>query len=77
MDHAYYDSLSRALQKSLAFQGDEVKEFERDPLRNEMVSLRLWDDGAKLVGIEAVTPRARSYLDMTTDYLASQAGDIA
>lgn len=32
---------------------------------------------AKLVGIEAATPRARSYLDMITAHLASQAGDIA
>lgn len=66
IDRAYYDSLSTASQKSLAFQGgpfqgDELYAFERDPLRDEMVALRRWDDAAKLVGIEATTPRARSY----------------
>ncbi|KAJ5948082.1 hypothetical protein N7466_001097 [Penicillium verhagenii] len=71
----YYDSLSSASQKSLAFQGgpfqgDELREFEEDPLRDEMVSLRLWDDRAKLVGVEAVTPRARAYLDIIVNHLS-------
>ncbi|KAJ5919508.1 hypothetical protein N7454_009343, partial [Penicillium verhagenii] len=71
----YYDSLSSASQKSLAFQGgpfqgSELQEFEEDPLRDEMVSLRLWDDRAKLVGVEAVTPRARAYLDIIVSHLS-------
>lgn len=75
VDRAYYDSLSSASQKSLAFQGGpfqgtELQGFEQDPLRDEMVSLRLWDDGAKLVGVESTTPRAHSYLDIITAHLS-------
>ncbi|KAJ5912588.1 hypothetical protein N7504_001471 [Penicillium tannophilum] len=71
----YYNSLSSASQKSLAFQGgpfqgDELREFEEDPLKDEMVSMRLWDDRAKLVGIEASTPRAGAYLDMIVSHLS-------
>lgn len=77
MNRAYYDSLSTASQKSLAFQGgpfegSDLREFDQDPLRDEMVALRLWDDGAKLVGVESTTPRARSYLDMITAHLCQQ-----
>ncbi|KAL2811869.1 hypothetical protein BJX63DRAFT_443851 [Aspergillus granulosus] len=75
VDRKYYDSLSSASQKSLAFQGGpfqgaDLEEFERDPLRDDMVALRLWDDGAKLVGVESTTPRAESYLDVITAHLA-------
>ncbi|KAJ5831709.1 hypothetical protein N7474_000020 [Penicillium riverlandense] len=75
IDRAYYDSLSTASQKSLAFQGgpfqgDELCAFDRDPLRDEMVALRRWDDAAKLVGVEATTPRARSYLDTIVTHLS-------
>ncbi|KAJ5462093.1 uncharacterized protein N7458_003645 [Penicillium daleae] len=74
MNRAYYDSLSSASQKSLAFQGgpfqgDELEKFDQDPLRDEMVSLRLWDDAAKLEGVESITPRARDYLDIITAHL--------
>ncbi|KAJ5626456.1 hypothetical protein N7528_003883 [Penicillium herquei] len=75
VNRAYYDDLSSASQKSLAFQGgpfkgSELQEFEEDPLRDEMVSLRLWDDGAKLVGVESTTPRPSAYLDMITAHLS-------
>ncbi|KAJ5775004.1 uncharacterized protein N7511_000015 [Penicillium nucicola] len=77
VNHAYYDSLSSASQKSLAFQGGpfeglDLKEFEEDPLRDEMVSLRLWDDAAKLEGVEATTPRATAYLKMIIAHLEKQ-----
>ncbi|KAJ5383476.1 hypothetical protein N7517_001387 [Penicillium concentricum] len=73
-DQGYYESLSSASQKSLAFQGgpfrgSDLKTFEEDPLRDDMVSLRLWDDAAKLEGIEAITPRAGVYLDMIIGHL--------
>ncbi|KAJ5603395.1 hypothetical protein N7537_006351 [Penicillium hordei] len=73
-DRGYYGSLSSASQKSLAFQGDpfrdaDLKNFEEDPLRDDMVSLRLWDDAAKLEGVEAITPRAGVYLDMIIAHL--------
>ncbi|KAJ5959233.1 uncharacterized protein N7479_006383 [Penicillium vulpinum] len=74
VNQGYYDSLSSASQKSLAFQGGpfrdaDLKDFEEDPLRDEMVSLRLWDDAAKLEGVEAITPRAGVYLDMIIAHL--------
>jgi predicted HD phosphohydrolase len=77
VDRAYYDSLSSASQRSLAFQGGpfeggDLRGFEEDPLRDEMVSLRLWDDAAKLEGIEATTPRATAYLEMIVAHLEKQ-----
>lgn len=77
VNKAYYDSLSSASQRSLAFQGGpfegtELQDFETHPLRDEMVALRLWDDGAKLVGVEATTPRARFYLHMIVRHLSQQ-----
>ncbi|OQE87973.1 hypothetical protein PENNAL_c0018G00597 [Penicillium nalgiovense] len=62
-DQRYHESLSSASQKLLAFQGGPfrdayLKNFQEDPLRDKMVSLRLWDDAAKLEGVEAITPRA-------------------
>ncbi|CRL27759.1 Metal-dependent phosphohydrolase, HD subdomain [Penicillium camemberti] len=73
-NRGYYESLSSASQRSLAFQGGpfqdaDLKNFEEDPLRDDMVSLRLWDDAAKLEGVEAVTPRAGVYLDMIIAHL--------
>lgn len=74
IDRGYYESLSSASQRSLAFQGDpfrdaDLKNFEEDPLRGDMISLRLWDDAAKLEGVEAITPRAGAYLDMIIAHL--------
>ena len=73
-DRGYYKSLSSASQKSLAFQGGpfrdvDIKNFKEDPLRDDMVSLRLWDDAVKLKGVEAITPRAWVYLDIITAHL--------
>ncbi|PKX92236.1 HD domain-containing protein [Aspergillus novofumigatus IBT 16806] len=65
VDSAYYDSLSAASKMSLEvqggpFSGAELAAFEADPLREVMVLLRLWDDRAKVPGIEGLTPRAGS-----------------
>ncbi|PYI10306.1 hypothetical protein BO78DRAFT_455209 [Aspergillus sclerotiicarbonarius CBS 121057] len=70
----YYETLSSASKKSLEFQGGpfrgaELVAFERDPLRDEMVALRLWDDAAKVPEIEALTPRAGEYRDMIRVHL--------
>lgn len=77
VNKSYYDSLSSASQKSLAFQGgpfrgDELDAFEQDLLKDEMVSLRLWDDAAKIVGIEDRTPRAHDYLELMVAHLAGK-----
>ncbi|KAF9173636.1 hypothetical protein BGX21_009802 [Mortierella sp. AD011] len=71
-DKAYYDGLSSASKASLKYQGgpfseDQVKEFERDPLFKEKVQLRLWDDKAKVVGLDL--PGLESYKDMTIRHL--------
>jgi len=79
IDPDYYDSLSSASKKSLEFQGgpfqgDELESFKADPLSEEMVRLRKWDDGAKIVGVEDITPRAGFYEGMITEHLTKQIG---
>lgn len=63
----YLDALSPASKLSLKCQGGpfspaEVAAFEDDPLAKEKVALRLWDDGAKVVGLDV--PGLESYRDM-------------
>ncbi|EED19019.1 conserved hypothetical protein [Talaromyces stipitatus ATCC 10500] len=77
VNKSYYNSLSSASQRSLAFQGgpflgNELEAFEGDPLRDEMVSLRLWDDAAKVVGVEKSIPRAQDYLEMMVSHLTRE-----
>jgi predicted HD phosphohydrolase len=77
VDLSYYDSLSSASKKSLEFQGGpfrgaDLVAFEQDPLRDEMVALRLWDDAAKVPEIEDSTPRVPAYLDMIVAHLEAQ-----
>lgn len=77
VDASYYDSLSEASKQSLRFQGgpfvgEELVVFERDPLKDEMVRLRKWDDQAKIVGIEDFTPRAEAYRIMIQKHLETQ-----
>lgn len=72
VDERYYGSLSDASKKSLElqggpFKGAELEEFERDGLKDEMVRLRKWDDGAKVVGVESETPRADMYWGMIVE----------
>lgn len=74
VDLSYYDALSEASKQSLKFQGGpfegkDLDTFEQDPLRDEMVSLRRWDDEAKIAGIEDVTPRAELYRGMIQRHL--------
>lgn len=49
-----------------------MEDFERDPLKGEMVRLRRWDDGAKVEGVEGVTPRAERYWGMIVGHLEGQ-----
>jgi 2-amino-1-hydroxyethylphosphonate dioxygenase (glycine-forming) len=74
IDSSYYDSLSDASKKSLAFQGgpfkgEELKAFERHPLKDEMVRVRQWDDMSKVVGIVEQTPRAATYRTLIKKHL--------
>lgn len=76
VDGSYYAALSEASKQSLRFQGgpfegEELEMFKLDPLKDEMVNMRRWDDQAKVVGIEQVTPRAESYRAMIQTHLES------
>ena len=76
VDASYYDGLSEASKQSLKFQGgpfegEELARFNNDPLREEMVKLRKWDDQAKIVGVENETPRAEAYRSMIQKHLES------
>lgn len=51
------------------FEGEELEKFKNDPMCEEMVKLRKWDDGAKIVGIEKETPRAEMYKEMIWRHL--------
>ena len=77
VDASYYGGLSEASKQSLRyqggpFQGEELEDFEQDPLKDEMVKLRKWDDQAKVVGIESETPRAATYRNMIRRHLKGQ-----
>ena len=77
IDPDYYSGLSIASQKSLElqggpFSGQELECFVTDPLSDEMVRLRKWDDHAKVVGIKEITPRASEYEWMIKDHLMKQ-----
>jgi phosphonate degradation associated HDIG domain protein len=52
-DPAYYEQLSEASKKTLGFQGgmmsvEEAAEFEKDPLFQEIILMRKWDEQAKI-----------------------------
>ena len=77
IDPAYYDSLSAASKKSLEFQGGpfegkELEKFMNDPLSEEMIRLRKWDDRAKVVGIVDRTPRVSEYESLIEEHLMAQ-----
>jgi phosphonate degradation associated HDIG domain protein len=63
----YQQALSADSRRSLALQGgaftaSEVEAFERNPQAQAAVSLRLWDDQAKVAGF--VTPTLQDYLHL-------------
>jgi 2-amino-1-hydroxyethylphosphonate dioxygenase (glycine-forming) len=77
VDASYYDGLSEASKQNLRFQGgpfqgEELAAFETDPLKDEMVKLRKWDDQAKIVGIEHETPRTATYMNMIQRHLEAR-----
>ncbi|KAL1407796.1 hypothetical protein Q8F55_007231 [Vanrija albida] len=71
----YLASLSTASKLSLQCQGGpftpaEVEQFEADPLGQKKVALRIWDDEAKVVGLDV--PGLESYREMMVRVLASK-----
>ncbi len=72
-DDAYYDGLSDASKRSLKVQGgimsDEEREaFEQIPHYQDALTLRRWDDLAKVKGLE--TPRLETYRDVVLKSLS-------
>jgi phosphonate degradation associated HDIG domain protein len=70
VDETYLSTLSPASVQSLRLQGgplseDEVRRFEAEPLFEESVELRRWDDLAKVRGLK--TPDLRHYLRYLDD----------
>ncbi|KAJ8087787.1 hypothetical protein PM082_006624 [Marasmius tenuissimus] len=68
----YWESLSEASKASLVGQGgpftqDECRRFEQDPLFEEKVAMRRFDDRAKVVGMEV--PGLEVYRDMVIGVL--------
>ncbi len=67
IDAGYFGKLSAASVQSLALQGgpmssDEVREFEQHEFYREAVTLRSWDDKAKIPGL--TTPSLDSYREL-------------
>eukprot|EP00048_Salpingoeca_helianthica_P012716 m.186694 g.186694 ORF g.186694 m.186694 type:complete len:285 (+) comp15412_c0_seq5:273-1127(+) len=63
-DPAYHDQLSEGSKRTLVFQGGpmsptEAAVFESDPLFQECMSLRRWDEAAKVSGLDV--PSMASY----------------
>ncbi|KAI8322324.1 hypothetical protein GQ54DRAFT_260169 [Martensiomyces pterosporus] len=72
VDPAYYEGLSSASKLSLKFQGgpfslDDARRFEKDPLFEQKVQLRKWDDASKIVDFK--TPDLQSYKPMAIRHL--------
>lgn len=73
-DSAYMHQLSEASKKSLRQQGgpmseSEIRAFEQVEGWKKCVEVRKWDDQAKLVGVERLTPRAESYENLIASVL--------
>ncbi|KAL1884435.1 hypothetical protein Plec18167_002023 [Paecilomyces lecythidis] len=66
VDKAYYDALSASSKKSLVFQGGvfderQVKDAQQDPLLQQKLAIRRWDDQAKVPNLEV--PPLSPYYD--------------
>jgi 2-amino-1-hydroxyethylphosphonate dioxygenase (glycine-forming) len=73
-DPDYYNQLSEASKKTLEFQGglmsvEEAVSFEKDPLFNEIILMRRWDEQAKVQN--KPLPDMHRYKSMIIDHLKS------
>ncbi len=69
---SYYQGLSEASKKTMAFQGgimtkSEAEEFENQSYFEESIRLRHWDDKAKITNIEV--PSLEDCLEVVSKYL--------
>jgi 2-amino-1-hydroxyethylphosphonate dioxygenase (glycine-forming) len=76
---AYYDLLSDASKKTLEYQGgpmtaEEAKEYEKDPLLDNYVKLRYWDDEAKETELPVNPADVETFKAMALKYLLSHNG---
>ena len=65
VEPGYYESLSQPSKTSLALQGgimvdQEIEEFQKNPYYNDAVSLRKWDDLAKVSNLDC--PNLNEYI---------------
>jgi phosphonate degradation associated HDIG domain protein len=73
-DPGYYNQLSDASKKTLEFQGgmmtlEEAAAFEKDPLFNEIILMRRWDEQAKVQN--KALPELQRYRSMIINHLES------
>jgi 2-amino-1-hydroxyethylphosphonate dioxygenase (glycine-forming) len=71
----YFNQLSDASKKTLQQQGgvmakEEAEEFEKDPLFEQYIALRKWDEQAKK--IQQPLPNLQEYKDLIIEHLALQ-----
>lgn len=74
IDPKYYAALSAASKKSLKlqggpFEGMEMESFRVDSLSGDMIRLRRWDDGVKIVGVVEETLRVGGYEGLIVGHL--------
>jgi phosphonate degradation associated HDIG domain protein len=77
VDETYLATLSPASMQSLHLQGgpltpEEVRTFECEPLFEESLELRRWDDQAKVPGLK--TPELQHFLGYVANLAQSKAG---
>lgn len=71
----YYEALSEASKKTLEYQGGRMNEaeaiaFEKDPLFALMITMRRWDEAAKIEGMPLED--LKHYRQLLTNYLIKQ-----
>jgi phosphonate degradation associated HDIG domain protein len=71
----YYEKLSEASKKTLEHQGgrmnaEEAQLFESDPMYNDYIKMRTWDDLAKVVGKKL--PSLEKYKEMAINHLINR-----
>lgn len=76
-DDNYYAGLSDASKITLEFQGgpmtlEEAAQFEKDPLLDQYIKIRLWDDLAKETNLPVDPADVKKFRQMTIDYLIRQ-----
>ena len=74
-DPVYYDQLSEASKRTLEFQGGRMSEeeadaFEKDPLFEEIIQMRRWDEQAKIEN--KPLPDLQQYKILMIDHLTNK-----